>query len=133
MLTNPACCDIIVKRSKNEHKRGGIAQLARATGSYPVGHGFKSNSRYHRPVGQAAKTPPFHGGNGSSILPRVTKTKSIRTCSDAFCFGILHEHQTPHKRQFADVCVFACKTTVLSRRANSVLSVAKQILPRCQT
>ena len=25
---------------------GGIAQLARATGSYPVGHGFKSNSRY---------------------------------------------------------------------------------------
>ena len=55
---------------------GGIAQLARATGSYPVGHGFKSNSRYQRPVGQAAKTPPFHGGNGSSILPRVTK-KSI--------------------------------------------------------
>ena len=52
---------------------GGVAQLARATGSYPVGHGFKSNLRYHRPVGQAAKTPPFHGGNGSSILPRVTK------------------------------------------------------------
>ena len=54
---------------------GGIAQLARATGSYPVGHGFKSNSRYQRPVGQAAKTPPFHGGNGSSILPRVTNQK----------------------------------------------------------
>ena len=62
---------IIVKRSTN----GGIAQLARATGSYPVGHGFKSNSRYQRPVGQAAKTPPFHGGNGSSILPRVTNAK----------------------------------------------------------
>ena len=68
---------------------GGIAQLARATGSYPVGHGFKSNSRYQksyppyrritniRPVGQAAKTPPFHGGNGSSILPRVTKKTSF--------------------------------------------------------
>ena len=55
---------------------GGIAQLARATGSYPVGHGFKSNSRYQRPVGQAAKTPPFHGGNGSSILPRVTNKKN---------------------------------------------------------
>ena len=27
---------------------GGIAQLARATGSYPVGHGFKSNSRYQQ-------------------------------------------------------------------------------------
>ena len=24
------------------------------------------------PVGQAAKTPPSHGGIGSSILPRVT-------------------------------------------------------------
>ena len=30
----------------NTQVRGGIAQLARATGSYPVGHGFKSNSRY---------------------------------------------------------------------------------------
>ena len=28
-----------------------------------------------RPVGQAAKTPPFHGGNTSSILVRVTKMK----------------------------------------------------------
>ncbi len=56
--------------------------MARATGSYPVGHGFKSNFRYQssafcveplRPVGQAVKTPPFHGGNTSSILVRVTK------------------------------------------------------------
>ena len=56
--------------------------MARATGSYPVGHGFKSNLRYHWPVGQAAKTPPFHGGNGSSILPRVTKkrTHTFRVC-----------------------------------------------------
>ena len=30
-----------------------------------------------RPVGQAVKTSPFHGGNGSSILPRVTNP-SIR-------------------------------------------------------
>ena len=73
---------IIVKRSTN----GGIAQLARATGSYPVGHGFKSNSRYQRPVGQAAKTPPFHGGNGSSILPRVTNAKkSIAIAMLFFC------------------------------------------------
>ena len=56
--------------------RGGIAQLARAIGSYPIGRGFKSNFRYHiRPVGQAVKTPPFHGGNGGSIPPRVTKKK----------------------------------------------------------
>ena len=102
-----------------ESHNGGIAQLARAIGSYPIGRGFKSNFRYHAwqslcqmmqfagicsgplvkrlrhrpftavtgvrfshgspvslqivfwPVGQEAKTPPFHGGNGSSILPRV--------------------------------------------------------------
>ena len=66
---------------------GGIAQLARAIGSYPIGRGFKSNFRYQlygfrmetedsvqyfRPVGQAVKTPPFHGGISSSILLRVT-------------------------------------------------------------
>ena len=34
------------KRTSFAKKNGGIAQLARATGSYPVGHGFKSNSRY---------------------------------------------------------------------------------------
>ena len=28
-----------------------------------------------RPVGQEVKTPPFHGSNGSSILPRVTRKK----------------------------------------------------------
>ena len=89
MLTIQKNCGIIFERSTVNAEKlhfGGIAQLARATGSYPVGHGFKSNSRYQtqnadilsafcviRPVGQAAKTPPFHGGNGSSILPRVTK------------------------------------------------------------
>ena len=52
---------------------GGIAQLARAPGSYPVGRKFKSHYRYHIwPVGQAVKTPPFHGGITSSILVRVT-------------------------------------------------------------
>ncbi len=75
---------------------GGIAQLARATGSYPVGHGFKSNSRYQqfqrlgvgilRPVGQAAKTPPFHGGNTGSIPVRVTKSRKApqMRCFSAF-------------------------------------------------
>ena len=57
-------------------RHGGIAQLARAIGSYPIGRGFKSNFRYQRPVGQEVKTPPFHGSNGGSIPPRVTKEKS---------------------------------------------------------
>ena len=57
-----------------EAKYGGIAQLARAFGSYPKCRRFKSYFRYHiRPGGQAVKTPPFHGGNTSSILVRVTK------------------------------------------------------------
>ena len=49
---------------------GGVAQLARACGSYPQCRWFKSDRRYHtRPIGQAVKTPPFHGGNrGSSPL-----------------------------------------------------------------
>ena len=37
-----------------------------------------------RPVGQAAKTPPFHGGNGSSILPRVTKKRTRHTACSFF-------------------------------------------------
>ena len=40
---------------------GGIAQLARVLGSYPIG--------------QAVKTPPFHGGIMGSIPVRVTNQK----------------------------------------------------------
>ena len=72
--------------------------MARARGSYPRCHRFKSSRRYHSqeaeaipplgniilrncsrpawatwPVGQVVKTPPFHGGNTSSSLVRVTK------------------------------------------------------------
>ncbi len=59
---------------------GGIAQLARAIGSYPIGRGFKSNFRYQRPGGQAAKTPPFHGGNTGSIPVRVTRRRISPNC-----------------------------------------------------
>ena len=83
-------------------ENGGIAQLARATGSYPVGHGFKSNSRYHktqnadqcirilwiRPVGQAVKTRPFHGCNMGSIPVRVTieKRTPFSRCPFFLCY-----------------------------------------------
>ncbi len=67
-------------------KNGGIAQLARASGSYPAGRWFKSDFRYHRfflwPVGQAAKTSPFHGENMGSIPVRVTRKS---TC-ESKCF-----------------------------------------------
>ena len=68
---------------------GGIAQLARAFGSYPECPRFKSRCRYQTkaqrtiytapfiwPVGQEVKTPPFHGGNMGSSPVRVTKKKT---------------------------------------------------------
>ena len=87
--------------SRREH--GGIAQLARAFGSYPTGRWFKSDFRYQSfydlqitsslrrvwPVGQAVKTRPFHGCNMGSIPVRVTKrnkselfrkSKLVRIC-----------------------------------------------------
>ena len=68
--------------------------MARAIGSYPIGRGFKSNFRYQiRPVGQAVKTPPFHGGNGGSIPPRVTKKKSTYNVG-AFLFATRFEGES---------------------------------------
>ncbi len=82
-MTNINCYVILAERSAGTEFYGGIAQLARASGSYPAGRWFKSDFRYHiRPVGQAVKTPPFHGSNGGSIPPRVTKTKILSTFVD---------------------------------------------------
>ena len=58
LLTKPYCHAIILERHiRNGGKvflifpfYGGIAQLARAFGSYPEGRGFESNFRYHRTV-----------------------------------------------------------------------------------
>ena len=92
ILTKERWHDIIIERCKANAFFGGIAQLARAFGSYPEGRGFKSNFRYQptysvgfiRPGGQAAKTPPFHGGNTSSILVRVTIASTSKEV--LFCF-----------------------------------------------
>ena len=69
--------------------------MARALGSYPKGRGFKSNFRYHDnlgchawPGGQAAKTPPFHGGNTGSIPVRVTRKEKTGTQVSVFSFLI---------------------------------------------
>ena len=70
--------------------------MVRAAGSYPAGHKFESHRRYHDyntefsfyiwPVGQAVKTPPFHGGNMGSSPVRVTSKSLNRT---SFGLGIL--------------------------------------------
>ena len=62
--------------------------MVRAAGSYPAGRWFESDRRYHkktkrvsakyiRPLGQAVKTPPFHGGIMGSSPVGVTKRKEI--------------------------------------------------------
>ncbi len=65
---------------------GGVAQLARAFGSYPKCRWFKSDHRYHfdicGPLVKRPKTPPFHGGNRGSnplwvtIIVRARNNKS---------------------------------------------------------
>ena len=47
LLTFIFCYDIIAKRGLTEVRNGGLAQLARASGSYPAGRWFKSDIRYH--------------------------------------------------------------------------------------
>ena len=78
---------------------GGIAQLARAFGSYPECHWFESSCRYQKggnlffrlfsisvlwPRGQVVKTRPFHGCNTSSILVGVTKNLSCISTGDFY-------------------------------------------------
>ena len=73
--------------------------MARASGSYPAGRWFKSDRRYHlRPVGQAVKTPPFHGGNMGSIPVRVTR--KIKGTCESKCFFL-----------FNDVCLWQMMLT----------------------
>ena len=66
------------------HHMWRYSSVARATGSYPVGRKFKSHCRYHIwPVGQAVKTPPFHGGITSSILVRVTTFRHYENSAES--------------------------------------------------
>ena len=116
-MTDAGFSRIMMERFSRALTYGGIAQLARAFGSYPKCHRFKSSYRYQRykvslkypgsaaivtdkllavlakscilirPVGQAVKTRPFHGCNMGSIPVRVMQTKS--TLLKAGCFFLL--------------------------------------------
>ena len=85
--------------------------MARAFGSYPECRRFKSHCRYQAeakcfgftwPGGQAVKTPPFHGGNTSSILVRVTTIKSTQQCALYF----LCNHEESDSGEFS-ACLFS--------------------------
>ena len=65
-----------------------------------------------RPVGQAAKTPPFHGGNTSSILVRVTNNKST---SFEVLFVILESIESELRE-------FARKLAMVCGKPNSILA-----------
>ena len=89
LLTFSFSCDIIPKQDLRVEENGGLAQLARASGSYPAGRWFKSDIRYHsRPVGQEVKTRPFHGCNMGSIPVRVTieKRTPFSRCPFFLCY-----------------------------------------------
>ncbi len=112
VLTNAHMHATIYERSLQERIsgwHGGIAQLARAFGSYPTGRWFKSDFRYQaaamlllRPVGQAAKTRPFHGCNMGSIPVRVTKKKpAFCKTKNRFLFLQQHPRAAAHLQGFS--------------------------------
>ena len=86
----------------NVQVRGGIAQLARATGSYPVGHGFKSNSRYHGPLVKRLRHRPFTAVTGVRFSHGSPMNKKRRFTSEAslFVHSLSVQNRTPQ--------IFAC-------------------------
>ena len=87
-MTNEKLSYIITKlisREANEANIfGGVTQLV----EYPVHTRpvtCSSQVAATRPVGQAVKTPPFHGGNMGSIPVRVTKKDTILLDGVFFC------------------------------------------------
>ena len=93
--------DIITKLNFSKDQYGGVTQLV----EYPVHTRYvtcSSQVAATRPVGQAVKTPPFHGGNMGSIPVRVTKENTARMFVLAVFFRLL-----PHITVILELfCVF---------------------------
>ena len=116
--------------------------MARARGSYPRCHWFKSSCRYQqrtdffrfhidkRPGGQAVKTPPFHGGNTGSSPVRVTtfsqpfiwrhssagRASASHAEGHRFEFCCLHQNKKQLRKQLLFVLGFApCGRSTLRR------------------
>ena len=68
---------------------GGIAQLARAIGSYPIGRGFKSNFRYHfGPLVKRLRHGPFTAVTWVRFPYGSPKQKKHLQSRCFFCFAI---------------------------------------------
>ena len=108
-LTNGSHTAIIRKlfrRNLNAGPHGGITQLV----EYPVQTRYvicSSQIAATRPVGQAVKTPPFHGGNRGSIPVRVTM-KRLPTplgVGSLFISGLpVRESKRPTRRSRVKKC-----------------------------
>ena len=118
----------------NIQVRGGIAQLARATGSYPVGHGFKSNSRYHGPLVKRLRHRPFTAVTGV----RFSHGSPIRKahCNRSALFLLvtrgLEENYAMRRlvRRIVGVRIRRSEIGELAHQAQSVrIFVADEILP----
>ena len=80
---------------------GGIAQLARAIGSYPIGHGFKSSFRYHLgPLVKRLRHGPFTAVTWVRFPYGSPKRKST-TIVVLFLFGGAYAPNRTHHRACA--------------------------------
>ena len=86
-----------------------------------------------RPVGQAAKTPPSHGGNGSSILPRVTTQQRPLILSTVFVFLLCEGRQRPRNEQFPTLHVPRYRAHCPRRPALSPCTARAPVRPRSPT
>ncbi len=78
-----------------------------------------------RPVGQAAKTPPSHGGDGGSIPPRVTKAILNKVPKKSSFLGALAFLNTYADNGISFYREQYCNYAVLLFFISSVLSVSK--------
>ena len=75
------------------------------------------------PVGQAVKTPPFHGGNAGSIPARVT-IKKLFIMKGFFCFYITHVYVSIH-------CFFTCHMFYLDFNTGQGIPLTFNFLFHC--
>ena len=129
-MTSCKCCDIIilVAETRRATKYGGIAQLARALGSYPGCRWFESDCRYHfGPLVKRLRHRPFTAeswvrfpyGSPSNHLPnglikpfgrfRFMCENEIVRCLSAILF-----FQRTNLFYLSALCLFLRKSKALS-------------------
>ena len=127
--------DKLIFMCYNIQVRGGIAQLARATGSYPVGHGFKSNLRYHGPLVKRLRHRPFTAVTGVRFSHGSPIRKAHCKSSALFLLvtrGLEETTQCDGSSVVLLEFAFAAKTVweLAHKRSGVRIFVEDEILPR---